>query len=144
MLPVLNSRIVPRFFDDDWNSLFEWSNQGFQQNSMTIPSTNVKETSNEFVVELAAPGMDKEDFQIMIENNVLKIRSERNNESQEENENYTRREFSYQSFERSFTLNSKLVEDAKIMATYDAGILQVLIPKKEEAKVKPARQIEVK
>lgn len=148
MLPVLKSRIVPtvtRFLDDDWGSLFEWPNQGFPTNAMTVPSTNVRENENSFIVELAAPGMRKDDFQIVIDNNVLKIKSESKTENEaSEKENYTRREFSYQSFERSFTLNSKVVEDTKINATYEDGILRLIIPKKEEAKVKPARQILIK
>jgi HSP20 family protein len=148
MLPVLKSRIVPsvtKFLDDDWNSLFDWSNQGFSRQSMSAPSTNVRETEDDFIVEMAAPGMKKEDFQIEINNDVLTIKSETKNESENQEENnYTRREFSYQSFQRSFTLNNRVVDNAKIKATYVDGILQLTIPKKEEAKVKPPIQIKIK
>ncbi len=148
MLPVLKSRIVPsftRFLDDDWGSLFEWSNQGFSSNNaMTVPSTNVIETNNDFIVELAAPGMKKEDFEILIENNVLKIKSQKETENKTGDDgNFTLQEFRYQSFERTFTLNSKVVEDAKINATYTDGILRLVVPKKENAKVKPPRQIQI-
>ncbi len=148
MLPILKSRIVPsvtRFLDDDWSSLFDWNNQGFPNQSMTVPSTNVKETDNEFIIEMAAPGMKKEDFQVEINNDVLTIKSENKVENEDQIEgNFTRREFSYQSFQRSFTLNNKAVDDSKIKANYKEGILQLLIPKKEEAKVKPTRQIQIK
>jgi len=148
MLPVLKSRIVPsvtRFLDDDWSSLFDWNNQGIPNQSMTVPSTNVKETDNEYIVEMAAPGMKKEDFQVEINNDVLTIKSEKEivNQDQKE-ESYTRREFSYQSFQRSFTLNNRIVDDSKIKANYDKGILRLVIPKKEEARVKPTRQIQIK
>ena len=76
MLPILKRRIVPsvtRFLDDDWSSLFDWNNQGFPNQSMTVPSTNVKETDSEYIVEMAAPGMRKEDFQIEINNDVYLI-----------------------------------------------------------------------
>ena len=148
MLPVLKRRIVPnvtRFIDDDWISLFDWNNQGFPKNNATIPSTNVKVTNDEYIVEMAAPGMKKEDFHVEINNNVLTIKSEHKTENEDQdNESYSRREFSYQSFERSFTLNNRLVDDGKIIATYNDGILKLIIPKKEEAKVKPARQILIK
>jgi len=148
MLPILKSRIVPsvtRFIDDDWTSLFDWNKQGFPNQSMTVPSTNIKETDGEYIVEMAAPGMSKEDFQVEIDNDVLLIKSEKKIENQEEKEeNYTRQEFSYQSFQRSFTLNNRVVDDSKIKANYDKGILRLVIPKREEAKVKPTRQIQIK
>jgi len=148
MLPVLKSRIVPsvtRFLDDDWSSLFDWNNQGIPNQSMTVPSTNVKETDNEYIVEMAAPGMKKEDFQVEINNDVLTIKSEKEIVNQDKKEeSYTRREFSYQSFQRSFTLNNRIVDDSKIKANYDKGILRLVIPKKEEARVKPTRQIQIK
>ena len=148
MLPILKRRIVPsvtRFLDDDWSSLFDWNNQGFPNQSMTVPSTNVKETDSEYIVEMAAPGMKKEDFQVEINNDVLTIKSEQKIENQDQKEdNYTRREFSYQSFQRSFTINNRVVDDSKIKANYNEGILRLVIPKKEEAKVKPSRQIQIK
>jgi len=148
MLPILKSRTVPsitRFLDDDWSSLFDWNNQGFQNQSMTVPSTNVKETDGEYIVELAAPGMRKEDFKVEINNDVLTIKSETEFENQDQkDDNYTRREFSYQSFQRSFTLNNRVVDDSKIIANYNDGILRLVIPKREEAKVKPGRQIQIK
>ncbi|MBB4080566.1 HSP20 family protein [Lewinella aquimaris] len=143
-----NSSLLPsvsRFLDDDWNNLFDWRNRNFSSGTTTLPSVNVKETGDEFVVEMAAPGMKKDNFDIQIDNNTLTIRSEMRNENEEQDENgkYTRREFSYQSFQRSFNLNNQVVDDARIQATYEDGILRLVIPKREEAKEKPARQIEV-
>jgi HSP20 family protein len=135
---------LPGFFNDflnrDW---YDWSNQNFSLTNTTIPSVNIKATENEFVVEMAAPGMGKEDFKIDLNNNLLTISSEKQTDNKvDEGENITRREFSYQSFSRSFTLPA-IVETDKITAKYINGILTVNIPKKEEAKPKPMKQIKV-
>jgi HSP20 family protein len=135
---------LPGFFNDflnrDW---YDWSNQNFSLTNTTIPSVNIKETDNEFMVEMAAPGMEKEDFKIDLNNNLLTISSEKQAENKvEEGKNITRREFSYQSFSRSFTLPA-IVETDKITAKYANGILAVNIPKREEAKPKPLKQIKV-
>jgi len=138
-LPVW-SNFFNDFLNRDW---FDWSNQNFSLTNTTIPAVNIKETENDFEVDVAAPGMAKEDFKIELNNNVLAISSEKQSESQaEEGQNLTRREFSYQSFSRSFTL-PELVERDGITAKYDNGILRVIIPKKEEAKPKPLKQIPI-
>jgi HSP20 family protein len=147
MLPVTKNLLptVSRFFDDDWNSLFDWSNRNYTGLSSTMPSVNIMETNDDFIVEVAAPGMKKEDFKIELNNNVLTIVSETKSESEEKSDdNYTRKEFSYSSFKRSFNLNNRIVDDGKIEATYIDGILKLTLPKKEEAKEKPARFIEIK
>ena len=88
--------------------------------------------------------MIKEDIDIQLDNNILTIKSELKSEGElKEGEHYTRREFSYQSFQRSFNLNKKIVDDAKINARYADGILSIILPKKEEAKDKPARRINI-
>ena len=146
MLPVKSSILptVSRFFDDDWNLLFDWSNRNFSNTATTVPSVNVRENDDEYLVEMAVPGMKKEDFQIEVNNNVLNIRSEvKNEQEKKEGETYTRREFSYQSFYRSFNLNHQEVDESKIKATYKDGILSVVLPKKEEAKPKPSRSIKI-
>ena len=135
---------LPNFFNDflnrDW---YDWSNQNFSLTNTTIPSVNIKETDNEFMVEMAAPGMEKDDFKIDLNNNLLTISSEKQADNKvEEGKNITRREFSYQSFSRSFTLPA-IVETDKITAKYTNGILNVHIPKREEAKPKPLKQIKV-
>ncbi|WMX15956.1 Hsp20/alpha crystallin family protein [Aureispira sp. CCB-E] len=146
MLPVKSNLLptVSKFFDDDWNSLFNWSNRNFANNRNTLPSVNIKETTDEYCVEVAAPGMKKEDFHIELDNNTLTIKSEVEHENEAtEGENFTRKEFCYQSFQRSFNLNNRVVDDSNIKATYQDGILSLTLPKKEEAKKKPARQIEI-
>lgn len=145
MLPVKTSLLptVSRFFDDDWNNLFDWSNRPFTLNQSTLPSVNIQENADNFVVEMAAPGMKKEDFQVELYNNVLTIRSQMKDKKTEEAENYTRKEFSFQSFQRSFNLNNNIVDDTSIEANYKDGILRLILAKKEEAKEKPTRLIKI-
>ncbi len=144
MLVLRNSNQVPslfdRFFDGD---LFDWSNRNFSNTNTTIPSVNIKENSDAFTVEVAAPGFEKGDFKIELNLNTLSISSEKKVENEtREGEVFTKREFSYQSFSRSFTL-PQIADGDSIEANYQNGILTVLIPKREEAKPKPARMIEI-
>lgn len=133
-------RLIDRFLDDEMS---DWSNRNYSNTNTTLPSVNIKEDVNGFEVELAAPGFEKGDFKIDLDKNVLTISSDKQVESEtKEGQRFTRREFSYQSFSRSFTLPN-IVDGNKIAAKYENGILRVSIPKKEEAKPKPARQIEV-
>lgn len=130
------------FFTEDWldSSLANWRTAG-----TTLPAVNVKETNDDFSIEVAAPGLKRDDFKVELDNNVLTISSEMQNQREETDKTgkYTRREFSYQSFQRSFSLPENKVDGGKIVAKYTDGILNVTVPKKEEAKVKPARQISV-
>jgi len=130
-----------RFFEGD---LFDWSNRNFSLTNTTLPSVNIKENSDEFKVEVAAPGFEKGDFKLELNHDVLTISSEKQIENEaKEDERYSKREFSYQSFTRSFTLPHS-ADSERIDATYDNGILFVSIPKKEESKPKPSRMIEIK
>ncbi|NLO72120.1 MAG: Hsp20/alpha crystallin family protein [Porphyromonadaceae bacterium] len=133
---------IDRFFDTD---LFDWTNKNYSKTNTTLPSVNVRENDNEFGIEVAVPGFDKSDFKIEVHNDVLTISSEKQekSETKEEKEQYTKREFSYQAFTRSFTLPESADGD-KVAATYDKGILTVSIPKREEAKPKAPRMIEIK
>ena len=130
------------FFTEDWldTSLANWRSAG-----ATLPAVNVRETNDDFRIEVAAPGMKRDDFRVELDNQVLTISShmEDNKEETDKNGRYTRKEFSYQSFQRSFSLPESKVEGGKISAKYTDGILHVTVPKREEAKVKPARQITV-
>jgi HSP20 family protein len=144
MLVLRNSNQVPslfdRFLDGD---LFDWSNRNFSNTNTTIPSVNIKENSDAFTVEVAAPGFEKGDFKIELNLNTLSISSEKKVEAEtKEGEVFTKREFSYQSFSRSFTL-PQIADGDRIEANYQNGILTVLIPKREEAKPKPARMIDI-
>lgn len=135
--PVLSS-----WLDDIFNDNFEG---GFPQNfnkGISLPAVNIKDNEDEFIVEMAIPGMTKEDFEVKVENQVLSISSETKTEKEDETENFTRREFGYSSFKRSFTL-PKTVNSEKISANYVDGILKVVLPKLEEAKKKPIQTIQV-
>jgi len=136
---------IPSFFDDmltrDW---FNWPMQQSTNNG-SVPAVNVKETNEAFELEVAAPGMSKQDFRVELDNNVLLISAQKEDKHEEQDEkgNYARREFSYQSFTRSFSLPERLVKGAEIVAKYHDGILHITIPKADEAKVKPVKQIEI-
>lgn len=108
----------------------------------TLPKVNIRETADAFLVELAAPGFKKSDFRIELENHHLTISSDLKEETENQNSSFKSREFSYSSFSRSFKLHES-VNDEKIEANYKDGILYVLLPKKEEAKQKPARSIKI-
>src|SRR5690554_4218806 len=128
-------------FDDDF---FNTSHRHFSDTNTTLPSVNIKENSDDYIVEMAVPGFDKKDVKIELENNTLTISSDKKTDSEtKEGEKYARREFSYQSFCRTFTL-PETVEGEKIAAKYDNGILHISIPKKEAAKPKPPKQIQIK
>ncbi|MGB6152150.1 MAG: Hsp20/alpha crystallin family protein [Pricia sp.] len=117
----------------------------FSQNfntGMSLPMVNIKETPDAYFVEMAVPGLKKSDFNIDLDNQVLSISTETEEENEHHDGNYTRREFGYSSFKRTFTL-PETVEDGKIEAKYNEGILSVHLPKKEEAKQKPARSIKI-
>ncbi len=144
MLLARNSNYLPSFFDRFFDGeAFDWSNRNFSETNTTLPSVNIKENEDAFTVELAAPGFEKGDFKLELNHNLLTVSSEKKVENEtKEGERFTKREFSYQSFSRSFTLPN-LADGEKIAANYDKGILSVVIPKKEEAKPKPVRMIEI-
>lgn len=129
--------LVNSFFNKDlMDELFAPSYQG------SAPAVNVLETSEGFRIEVAAPGLQKSDFKLNLDHNRLTISAEKEKKGEETNEKYTRREFSYSSFQRTFTLPTT-VDGEKINATYVDGVLNVELPKREEAKVKPSRTIEI-
>jgi len=137
-----NRNAFPSLFGEFFNrDLFDQFNAGF--NNSTMPAVNIKETKNDFIVEVAAPGMKKDDFKIELDNKLLVISSENEEKREEVKEGeFTRKEFSYRSFKRSFTLPDS-VEDGKIKANYADGVLSIMLPKKEEAKEKPKRMIKI-
>lgn len=107
-----------------------------------VPAVNIAETENEFHIELAVPGLKKEDFKINLDKNVLSVSAEKKTENVNESKKYSKREYSYNSFVRSFTL-PETVDHAKIEAEYTDGILKLNVAKKEEAKIQ-SREIAVK
>ena len=134
----------PALFDDFFGrELFNWGNNNYSATSTTVPSVNIRETGDNFEVEMAAPGMDKQDFKIELDGNTLTISSKKEHNQESEQEGYSRREFSYQSFERSFVLPKDVVDVEQIRAKYENGLLHLTIPKQERAKQKAPRLIEI-
>jgi HSP20 family protein len=134
--------LIESFFESDFPLM---GNQLSKFIGSTIPSANIKETNENFQIELAVPGLKKEDIKIDLDQDVLTISSEQKEEKTEEKEkdNYTRREFNYSSFSRSFYL-PEIADTDKISAEYKDGVLNILIPKKESAIKKPQKRIEIK
>ena len=108
------------------------------------PSVNVKETETEYQIEVAVPGLKKENFNIKVENSVLTISYDQKEEKEDKVKDYTRCEFTYSSFQRSFSIPKDEVDDSKTEALYKDGVLHVTLHKREEVKPKPARVIEIK
>jgi HSP20 family protein len=132
------------FLDDIFGrELFNWENNNFSTTSTTLPSVNIKETADNYEVEVAAPGMDKSDFKVTLDGNLLTISSVKQREESKEEESFTRKEFSYQSFQRSFELPKNVVDEENISARYENGLLLLSIPKLEQAKQKPPRMIDI-
>lgn len=127
------------FFDNDKFFSNDWLAKGLNQ---SVPAVNIKETNEAFNVEFATPGFNKNDFKIDLEGNTLTISAEKQEEKNDTKERYTRKEFSYQSFARSFTL-PQIVNVEKIDANYNHGILKLHIPKKEEVKTQPKKEIKI-
>ena len=129
--------LVEEFFNHElplsWNR--NWAN-------INTPAVNIAEGNNEYRIEVAAPGLGKDDFSINVENDVLTVSANKEEKHEDDNEKYTRKEFNYASFCRSFVL-PKTVNSDEIFATHKEGILSIHVPKKAEAKVKPAREIAI-
>ncbi len=136
-----NGLFPSSFFEDFTRDLLDWSS--LSNRGGTVPSVNIVETNDDFKVEMAAPGMKKDDFHVELDNDTLTIHSEVYNEGEnKDDERYLRKEFSYQAFQRSFYLPNT-VEADKIKAQYKDGLLSLVIPKKAEAKKKPVKTISI-
>lgn len=136
---------IPSFADNFFGrDLMDWSNWNFAGADSTLPAVNVKETNDYYLIEVAAPGMNKGDFKLNYDNGRLTISSEKSDEREEKDgEKVTRREFCYQTFRRTFNVPQDAVVADKISAKYKDGILHVTLPKQEAIKAKPAKQIKV-
>ncbi len=108
-----------------------------------VPAMNVKETDDHFELEIAAPGFNKKDFDVSIDNGLLTIQAENKEEMEKKEDDYTRKEFNYTSFYRSFTLPENVNEDEMIDATYKRGILKLVLNKLHVDESTPKRVIEV-
>ena len=136
---------VPSFFDDFLGgNLSDWFTTNVAKKEGSVPAVNLKETDVDYVIEMAAPGMDKKDFSISLEDGVLIIRSEKEETFEEkEDEGYFRKEFNYQSFQRCFRMPENDIHVEKIDAIYKDGILKVKLPKIMKGTDKKTRQIKI-
>lgn len=128
------SMLSPSLFDNffkPWNEWFEDSRLTGKMNRM--PAVNIIENNDQYTVSLAAPGLSKEDFKIDIDGHMLTISSEKEEKTEKKDELYTRKEYSYSSFSRSFNLPEDVKMEA-IDAHYENGVLSIVLPRKEEAK----------
>jgi HSP20 family protein len=128
--------LVDDFFPLDWN-------KNFQSYSRFTPAVNIKETDKTFSLEIAAPGLKKEHFELSLEDNVLSIEVIDRASENSNHENFTRLEFNYNSFKRSFSIPES-VELSEIDASYLNGVLTVMLPKRKEAQPQPKKLIKIK
>jgi HSP20 family protein len=133
--PTLSGSLLSDFFNED-RFASPWSKS-------SLPAVNVKETDKAFEVEVAAPGFNKKDFNISVDDGLLTVSAERKEQSEKKGDNYTRREFGYSSFSRAFNLPANTNEE-DISAKYEEGILKLSINKKNQAESKLKRAIEIK
>jgi HSP20 family protein len=135
-----NSKSLAPGLNDVFESVF---NDSFLSDRMIarVPAVNISETEDQYIIEMAAPGLKKEDFNIKLDRNLLNVSVEQRREQNEQNKQYNKREFSYSSFVRSFALPES-ADDAKIQAQYVDGMLNIHVAKKDEAK-QVVRQIEI-
>ncbi|TVR80572.1 MAG: Hsp20/alpha crystallin family protein [Chitinophagaceae bacterium] len=126
------------FFDIDRFPFFE-NNMLGHRSAAKVPLVNVKENKDDFMIEVAAPGMEKKDFHVNVDNSHLTISCEKEEESEEKDERFSRREYNYNSFSRTFHL-PETVEKSKVKARYENGVLKIAVPKKAEAKKAEAKK----
>ncbi len=140
MLPTFFKTNYPTLIDEFFGK--DFLGDIFQFKGVNTPAVNICENADEFRIEVAAPGLEKNDFTIDIHHNILTISCQKEEKTETKDSKYTRREFNYNCFSRSFTLPSA-VETDKISANHKDGILTIVVPKREEAKEKPKRQINI-
>ena len=142
MLARINRNYVPAYWDDFFNDRFykNFNTSGRQTQS---PAVNVVEDEKAYRIEVAVPGVNRKDFNLEIEEDVMTISTEKKESKKDQQANYLRREFNYESFKRSFQL-PETIDQEGIQASHEAGILTVNLPKREEVVQKAPKQIEVK
>lgn len=146
MLPTIirkRNYTTPSIFDEFFTDSYlpRFFEIGAKPNGSNSPAVNVEETDKEYRIEVAAPGLEKEDMKVSVDDGVLTIKAEKKLESEEKNDNYIRREFGYNSFSRSFTLPEE-VDAEKISAKHKNGVLNVTLPK-AEVKVTPTKEVKI-
>ena len=133
------SPLFKMFFDDVFtkDSFFNQMEAKHQ-----VPAANIKQEEDRFIIDLAAPGLQKDDFSINLENDLMTISAEKKVENEEKQPRFTRKEFQYHQFSRSFTLPESVNLEG-ISASYEQGVLSIVLPKNKEATIEPVRQIKV-
>jgi len=141
-LTVKRRETLPTVFDDFFKPWREWFDNGWERIA-TIPAVNVTEDNQSFRITMAAPGLKKEDFKIDIDGNLITISAEKTTKKEEKEEKYTRNEYNYTSFSRTFTLPEN-IKTEKIEALYENGELSLLLPKIAEEKTGTHKKIEIR
>lgn len=134
------SSILNDFMEEPWK---EWFNDGLATRSLTLPRVNISESSDSYTLSLAAPGLQKKDFKIDVQGNLLTISAEKEESKEEKEEKYSRKEYNFSSFSRSFTMPDEVQMD-KIEAGYENGVLKIILPKNEKIIKKAQKTIAVK
>lgn len=132
----------PSIFDDLFDPWSDWFGDSRVQRAITVPKVNISEDENSYTMAVAAPGLHKSDFKLSIHDQTLTVSAETEHKNEEKKENFTRQEFNYSSFSRSFVLPDNVMKD-KIAATYDGGVLKLVLPKNEKGAAKSQFNIEV-
>ncbi|MEX2595363.1 MAG: Hsp20/alpha crystallin family protein [Salibacteraceae bacterium] len=127
----------PSIFDEFFNDFTKVNREE------AVPAVNVKENEKQFTLELAAPGLKRDDFNLEVESDRLVISAEVKHENTTEDDKYTRKEFSYQSFKRSFSLPEGEINTDEIKAKYADGVLSIDLPKRKEEEVKASKRISI-
>lgn len=131
--PANVNELFDNFFTNKWNT---------EERANFVPATNIVENEKDFRIELSAPGFNKTDIKVEVENDTLVIKGEHKEEKNETKENYTRKEFNYGSFTRSFTLPENINTET-LEAKYENGILSIVLPKRTEEKVKAVKEVKI-
>lgn len=137
------SGLFPSVFNDLFKPWDTWFNESNGYTGLTVPAVNISEGKESFRVSMAAPGLKKNDFKIEVEGNMLSISAETSEEREEKDSRFTRKEYNFSSFSRSFTLPDS-VNSEKIEAKYDDGVLKLTLPKKDGAQKSVSKQIQIK
>lgn len=141
-----NNRTFPWFRSElsPWLDTDSFLDDDFLTNGKKIPAMNVKEKKNDFEIELAVPGFQKKDIEVVLENDQLVVSAEKTKKQIEEDESgYMRKEFSYNDFERRMTLPESVDQKKVVKANYENGVLKLKLQKKATAKVPPKKVIEI-
>ncbi|WDF79907.1 Hsp20/alpha crystallin family protein [Mucilaginibacter sp. AW1-7] len=140
--PSLFTDRMPALFEDffrPWNELFDGH---FLRRELNVPAVNITDHKNQYILSMSAPGLKKDDFKIDVDGDVLTISSEKEESKEEKDEKYTRKEYNYSSFSRSFTLPEG-TDKEKVAAKYENGILKITVPHNHAVKSPSAKHIAV-